>query len=122
MKNDLLKKVYFHNADDRNLEEFTNRFLPSGLLWIYIALNPKKQWEAVFEKITKRNKPLFINEYNKAFLFTRIYRELTKLFLGKEIILENHFLPYSAEASPESFIKSNRADDLRWKEVLELMS
>lgn len=122
MKKDILRKIYFNGADDGNLEEFTKRFLSNGLLWIYIALNPRKKWSSVFEKLSKKNKSLFINEYNKAFLFTRTYRELIKAFLGKEIILENIFLPHSAETTPESFIKFNRPDDLRWKEALELIS
>ena len=122
MKKDILKKIYFHGADDRNLEEFTNRFLSSGLFWTYIALNPPKQWDLIFKKLSRKKKSLFVNEYNKAFFFTRTYRELTKLFLGREIILKNLFLPHSAEISPENFIKSNRADDLRWKEALELTS
>lgn len=122
MKRNRLREIYFHDADDRNLEEFTINFLQSGLLWIYIALNSKKQWELVFKKLNKKNKYLFIKEYNKAFLFTRTYRELTRLFLGKEIILKNLFLPLSAETHPEGFIKFNRSDDLRWKEALELIS
>ncbi|MBI4690243.1 MAG: hypothetical protein HY754_08265 [Nitrospirae bacterium] len=122
MKNVLLKKVYFHGADDRNLEEFTNRFLSSGLLWIYIALNPKKKWEIVFKKIDKKNRPLFINEYNKAFFFTGTYRELTKLFLRREIILKNLFLPDPAEKFPQNFLRPGSSDDLRWKEALELIS
>jgi|GEM_PF-2874338 len=122
MKKAVLREIYFHNADDRNLEEFTNRFLSSGLLWIYIALNPKKQWKSVLKNLARKNKPLFINEYNKAFFFTSTYKELTKLLLGKRIALKNLFLSRSAEATPEAFIKSNRGDDLRWKEVLELIS
>lgn len=122
MKNNILKKVYFQNANDRNLEDFTNRFLSSGLLWIYIALNPKRKWDLVFEKLNKKNKSLFISEYNTAFLFTRTYRELSKLFLGREIILKNIFLPHSAENFPENFVKHNRSDELRWKEALELTS
>ena len=122
MKNNILKKVYFKNANDRNLEDFTNRFLSSGLLWIYIALNPKRKWDSVFEKLNKKNKPLFISQYNTAFLFTKTYRELSKLFLGREIILKNIFLPHSAENFPENFVKHHRADELRWKEALELTS
>jgi hypothetical protein len=67
MKKDILKKIYFHGADDRNLEEFTNRFLSSGLFWTYIALNPAKQWDLIFKKLSKKKKSLFVNEYNKAF-------------------------------------------------------
>lgn len=122
MKKDILKKIYFHDADDRNLEDFTSRFLSSGLLWIYIALNPEKQWELIFENLSKNQRAKFISEYNKAFLFTRTYKEFTKLCLGKTITLKNLFLPHSAETSPEGFIKINRSDDLRWKEALELMS
>jgi hypothetical protein len=122
MKKDILKKIYFNDVDDSNIKEFTVRFLSGWLLWIYIAVNPEINWSLIFEKLSKRNKSLFINEYNKAFLFTRIYRELTKLYLGKEIILKNIFFPHSAETFPEGFIKSNQPDDLRWKEVLEVIS
>lgn len=122
MKRHLLKKVYFNGADDRNLERFTLRFLSSGLLWVYIALNPERRWGDIFTGLDKKDKSLFIEEYNKAFFFTRTYKELTRLFLGKEIILKNLFLPSDAETSPEGFIKFNRSDDLRWKETLELVS
>ncbi len=122
MKKDVLKKVYFHDEDDRNLDEFVSRFLESGLLWIYIGLSPRREWGLVYEKLKRKDKLIFINEYNKAFLFTRTYSELTRLFLGKEIILKNIFLPRSAETNPERFVRSSRSDDMRWKEVLESIS
>jgi len=122
MKTSILKKIYFQNADDSNPKEFTAKYLSSGLLWIYIALNPEKQWAAILEKLPKNKKSKFISEYNKAFLFTKTYKELTKLFIGREIILKNLFLPYRAEISPDKFIKFTRSDDLRWKEALELVS
>lgn len=122
MKKEILKRIYFHDADDSNLEEFTVKSLSSSLFWIYIALNSKRQWDVVFKKLSRRNKPLFIREYNKAFLFTKTYRELTKLFLGRNITLKNLFLPPAAETHPDQFIKFNRSDDLRWKEALELIS
>jgi len=118
----LLKKVYFNNADDRNLERFTLKFLSSGLLWVYIALNPERKWGHIFTGLDKKDKSLFIKEYNKAFFFTKTYKELTRLFLGKKIVLKNLFLPPSAETSPEVLLKFNRSDDLRWKEALELIS
>jgi len=121
MKRHLLKKVYFNNADDRNLERFTLRFLSSGLLWIYIALNPEKKWSHVYTELAKKDKSLFIKEYNKALFFTRTYKELTRLFLGKEIVLKNLFLSPSAETSAEALLRFNRSDDLRWKEALELI-
>lgn len=122
MKKDILKKIYFQDADDRDLEKFTKQFVSSGLLWIYIALNSKKHWDSVFKKLKGKNRYLFIGEYNKAFLFSKTYRELTKLFLGKEIILKNIFLPHAAGTAPDRFLQFNRSDDLRWKEVLELIS
>jgi len=122
MKKDILRKIYFQGGDDRNLEKFTKRFLSSELLWIYIALNPEKHWDSISKKLKGRDRRLFISEYNKAFLFTKTYKELTKLFLGKEIVLQNIFLPHSAEIAPEGLLKFNRSDDLRWKEALELIS
>ena len=122
MKKDIIKKIYFQGADDKNLEKFTKLFLQGGLLWIYIALNPEKLWDSIFKKLKGENRRLFISEYNKAFLFTKTYRELTKLFLGKEIALKNIFLPHYAETTPDRFLKFNRSDDLRWKEALELIS
>ncbi|GBD98454.1 hypothetical protein BMS3Abin07_00468 [bacterium BMS3Abin07] len=122
MKRDILKKIYFNGGDDRDLDGFVEKFLPDGLLWIYIALNSEKPWEDVSGRLEKKKKALFVQEYNKAFLFSRSYRELARLFLGREIILHNLFLPHRAEAEPELFMRFERADDLRWKEVLELMS
>ncbi len=122
MKKDILKKIYFQDADDRDLEKFTKQFVSSGFLWIYIALNSKKYRDSVFKKLKGENRYLFIGEYNKAFLFTKTYKELTKLFLGKEIVLQNIFLPHSAEIAPERLLKFNRSDDLRWKDALELIS
>jgi len=122
MRKDILKKIYFQGTDDKDLEKFTKRFLSSGLLWIYIALNSKKHWGSVFKKLKGKNRYLFIDEYNKAFLFTKTYKELTKLFLGKEIVLKNIFLSHTAEIAPERLLKFNRSDDLRWKEALELIS
>lgn len=121
MRNDV-KDIYFKGADDKNLEEFTDRFLSGGLFWIYIAINGKKDWSNIYKRLSKRKRSLFEKEYNKAFLFANAYRELTRLFLGKEIILKNLFLPHDAEKWPERFIKNNRADELRWKEVLELIA
>lgn len=122
MKKDILKKIYFKDSDDSNLKEFTESFLSSGLLWIYIGLNPDKQWEMIYKKLSRRKRWLFIKEYNKAFFFTHAFSELTTLFLDKKIILKNIFLPPSAETYPEVFIKPERFDVLRWKEVLELIS
>lgn len=122
MKNDLVRKIYFYNADDKDLEKFTARFLSGGLLWVYIALHPDKKWKLIFKKLNGKDKVLFIKEYNKAFLFTRMYTVLTKLSIGHEIKLCNLFLPPSAKGFPEAFIRADRADELRWKEILELMS
>ncbi len=122
MKNNLVRKIYFNNEEDKNLDKFTVRFLSSGMLWVYVALNPGKEWKLVFKKLNKNKKALFMRKYNKAFLFTRIYRTLTKLSIGHEIKLCNLFLPSSAKNSPEAFLKAGRADDLRWKENLELIS
>ena len=122
MKNDLVRKIYFDNAKDKDIGKFTVRFLSSGMLWVYVALNPGKEWKLVFKKLNKKDKALFRREYNKAFLFTQIYRTLTKLSIGCEIKLCNLFLPPSAKKFPEAFIKANKADDLRWKEILELIS
>ncbi len=122
MKRDILKKIYFHDADDRNLKEFTTRFLSGGFFWIYVAFSPEKQWELIFKSLSKKQKEKFISEYNKAFLFTKTYREFTRLCLGKTITLKNLFLPHLAETFPEGFMKINRPEDLRWKEALELIS
>jgi hypothetical protein len=122
MKTSILKKIYFQNIDDKDLNGFVIRFLSSGLLWIYIALNPRKQWKLVYDRLNKKQQQIFVNEYNKAFLFSCSYKELTKLFLGKKITLKNLFLPHFAETSPEGFIKFNLSDDRKWKEVLELVS
>ena len=106
MKKNILKKVYFPDTDDRNLEGFTVKTLSSGVLWIYIALNPNKQWHTICKALNKKDKTIFTNEYNKAFLYTQTYKEFTKLFLGKKIILKNLFLPCSAEYFPDNFIKA----------------
>ncbi len=121
MKNNV-KDIYFNGADDKNLEEFTERFLSKGLFWLYIAINEKKGWGNIYRRLSKHKRFLFKNEYNKAFLFTKTYRELTRLFLGKDIILKNLFLPKEAEKWPERFVKYNRVDESRWKEVLELIA
>lgn len=120
MKKKIIKKIYFKGADDKDLEVFIERFLKSGLFWIYIAVNTEKRWKFIYEKLSKNKKSAFKNEYNKAFLFCKAYKELTKLFAGKEFNLENLFLPYEAEKWPEKFIKFERADELKWKEIIEL--
>lgn len=121
MKN-TVKKIYFQGADDKDLKGFADRFLNSGLFWIYIAINPKKDWSSLYQNLSREKQRLFKNEYNKVFLLSSSYRELTKLLLGREISLKNYFLPDEAKAQPDNFIKYNRADELRWKEVLELIS
>ncbi|MBI5043317.1 MAG: hypothetical protein HZC10_05720 [Nitrospirae bacterium] len=121
MKN-AVKKIYFQGADDKDMKNFADRFLNSGLFWIYIAINPKKDWKSLYQNLSKEKQILFKDEYNKAFLLSRSYRKLTKLFLGRGISLKNYFLPKEAETEPDKFIKYNRADELRWKEVLELIS
>lgn len=120
MKKKIIKEIYFKGADDKDLEIFTERFLNSGLFWIYIALNTDKKWKFIYEKLPKDKKSAFKNEYNKAFLFCKAYKELTKLFIGKELCPENLFLPGEAEIWPEKFIKLERADELKWKEIIEL--
>ena len=121
MKN-AVKEIYFQGADDKDLKSFAERFLNSGLFWIYIAINPKKDWKSLYQYLSKEKQILFKNEYNKAFLLSRSYKKLAKLFLGREILLKNYFLLKEAETEPDKFIKYNRADELRWKEVLELIS
>ena len=120
MKKNIIKEIYFKGADDKDLGVFTGRFLKSGLFWIYIAINTEKNWEFIYEKLPKDKKSAFKNEYNKAFLFCKAYKELTKLFAGKEFNLKNLFLPREAEIWPEKFIKFERADELKWKEIIEL--
>lgn len=122
MKTDLVRKIYFNNAEDKDLDKFTIKFLSSDLLWVYIALHPRKRWDLVFERLNKKDKALFVKEYNKAFLFTRIYRILVKFSVGHEIKLINLFLPSSANNSPELFVKAEREDDMRWKEIVALIS
>ncbi|HCC69153.1 MAG TPA: hypothetical protein DEP99_04630 [Nitrospiraceae bacterium] len=121
MKKDILK-IYFRGADDKDLKAFIERFLTSGLLWIYIATNPKKRWRLFYEKLLEDKKSLFRDEYNKAFLFCKTYKELSRLFIGKEIQLKNLFLPKEAETWPEKFVRYKREDELRWKEILELIA
>ncbi len=118
---DAVKEIYFRGADDKDIKKFTESFLTGGLFWIYIAINPKKDWKSIYQSLSKERQLLFKEEYNKAFLLSKSYRELTKLFLGREILLKNYFLPKEAEILPDRFIKYNRADELRWKEVLELI-
>lgn len=120
MKN-AVKKIYFQGADDKDMKSFAQRFLKSGLFWIYIAINPRRDWRSLYQNLSKEKQILFRHEYNKAFLLSRSYRRLTKLFLGREISLKNHFLPKEAETEPDNFIRYNKADELRWKEVLELI-
>lgn len=100
--------------------EFAGRFLRSGLLWAYIALNPEREWDKVFKKLPRHKKTFFREEYNKAFLFCNMYKELSKLYIGKQLELRNLFLPKGAEAVPEEFVEFEISDELRWKEVLEL--
>lgn len=120
MKKKIIKEIYFKGADDKDLEIFTERFLKSGLFWIYIAVNAEKRWYFIYEKLPKNKKSAFKNEYNKAFLFCKAYKELTKLFAGKEFNLKNLFLPREAEKWPEKFIKFKKNDELKWKEIIEL--
>ncbi len=122
MKKDLLKKAYFDDADDTDIETFTLSFLPGGLFWLYIALNPQRKWKLVHGKLDKGNKALFERQYNKAFLFTRTYGILTRLSLSHKIALSNLFLPRSADTLPEAYVRADKADDFRWKEALDLMS
>ena len=55
MKKKRIRDIYFNRADDRNLLSFTDKFLDSGLLWIYIAVSPEKvdelRWKEVIELI-----------------------------------------------------------------------
>jgi len=122
MKKKIIRDIYFNLADDRNLLLFTDKFLDSGLLWIYIAVSPEKEWGQVYDKLSKNKKPVFRNEYNKAFLICYTYRELSKLFLGKELHLKNLFMLKETEILPEKFVKLEKVDELRWKEVIELIA
>lgn len=120
MKKRLVIDIYFQGADDSDIGAFTSRFLEGGLFWIYIAINPERGWAHVYEKLPENKKPVFRNEYNRAFLFCNIYKELSKLFIGKALKPENLFLPAEAAILPEKFVKYERSDDSRWKEALEL--
>lgn len=120
MKKKIIKEIYFNGADDQDLEIFTRRFLKNGLFWVYIAINTEKRWKSLYKKLPKNEKSAFKNEYNKAFLFCKTYKELTKLFAGKEFDLKNLFLPGEAGIRPEKFIKFERVDELKWKEIIEL--
>lgn len=120
MKKKIIRDIYFNGANDRNLMEFTGKFLGSGLIWVYIAISPEREWDKVYKKLPQHKKKSFRNEYNKAFLFCNIYKELSKLYIGKKFELKNLFLPQDAETGPEEFVKFEKSDELRWKEVLEL--
>lgn len=120
MKKKIIRDIYFDSFDDGNLVEFTRKFLEGGLLWIYIAFNPEREWEKVFKKLPEQKKDVVQENYNKAFLFCNIYKELSKLYIGKKLESGNLFLPEVAETVPEEFVKFEKSDDSRWKEVLEL--
>ena len=122
MKKKRIIDIYFNRADDRNLLSFTDKYLDSGLLWIYIAVSPEKEWGQVYDKLAKNKKLVFRNEYNKAFLICYTYKELSKLFLGKELNLKNLFMFKETEILHEKFVKLEKADELRWKEVIELIA
>lgn len=120
MKKKRINDIYFQGADDRDIFLFTERFLEGGLFWIYIAINPGRNWEQAYEKLSRDKKPVFRNEYNKAFLICNTYKNLSRLFLKKELHLENLFLVHRDGHSFEEIIRLERADESRWKEALEL--
>src|SRR3989337_3495709 len=122
MKKKRMIDIYFNRADDRNLLSFADQFLNSGLLWIYIAVSPEKEWGQVYDKLAKNKKLVFRNEYNKAFLICYTYRELSKLFLGKELHLKNLFMFKETEIVPDKSVKLEKVDELRWKEVIQLIA
>lgn len=116
-----VREIYFHGANDRDLLDFIDEFVSSGLFWIYIVANPKKEWERIYKRLAKNKLSLFKKEYNKAFLLVNSYKEFTKLFLGKKIDLKNLFLRRAAMNTPEMFIGYDKTDELRWREIIELM-
>jgi hypothetical protein len=118
MKKKRINDIYFQGADDRDIFAFTERFLESGLFWIYIAINPGRKWDKVYEKLPTDKKPAFRNEYNKAFLVCDTYKHLSKLFLKKELHIENLFL--GDRIPSDKYVRLERADEARWKEALEL--
>ena len=120
MKRKKINTIYFHGADDKNIFTFTESFLEIGLFWIYIALNPGRKWEQVYENLSKYEKPAFRNEYNKAFSICNTYKNLSKLFLKKELHLKNLFLLPKDGTAFNQLVRLERADESRWKEVLEL--
>jgi hypothetical protein len=118
MKNKKINDIYFQGADDRNIFEFTERFLESGLFWIYIAINPGRKWDRLYEKLPRDKKQVFKDEYNKAFIICNTYKNLSKLFLKKEVHIKNLF--HGDKIPLEKLIRLERADVSRWKEALEL--
>ncbi|MBI4849709.1 MAG: hypothetical protein HY808_14260 [Nitrospirae bacterium] len=120
MKKKRINDIYFHGADDRDVFAFTEKFLVSGLFWIYIAINSGREWKQVYEKLSQDNKPVFRNEYNKALLICNTYKNLSKLFLKKELHLKNLFLLHEDEILFNKLVKLEKADESRWKEALEL--
>lgn len=122
MKRKRIRDIYFNQADDRNLLSFTVKFLESGLLWIYIAVSPEKEWGQIYDKLAKNKNLVFRNEYNKAYLICYTYKELSKLFLGKALNLKNLFMFKETDIFHEKFVKLEKADELRWKEVIELIA
>ncbi|MBI5664898.1 MAG: hypothetical protein HZC49_07410 [Nitrospirae bacterium] len=120
MKKKRINDIYFHGADDRNIFAFTERFLESGLFWIYIALNPARKWDQAYENLPKDKKQVFRNEYNKAFVICNTYKNLSRLFLKKELHVKDLFLLHGDGIPFETVIRLERADESRWKEALEL--
>jgi len=120
MKKKRINDIYFLGSDDRDIFTFTERFLESGLFWIYIAINPGRDWKKAYEKLSRDKKPVFRNEYNKAFLICNTYKHLSRLFLKKELHIKNLFLLHVDRHLFEEIIKLERADESRWKEALEL--
>lgn len=96
------------------------------LFCFFLALNADQfNAKQIYQKLSKRFKPGFIEQYNRAYLVSRVWSKLIGFTTGRQLRLANIFLPKKAEKNPFLYYKlcfngSRRRLEKRWREILGL--
>lgn len=115
---ELSKEVLAHPEDKRVLELYP----------FYLAINADFiDGKAIEANLPKNLRPLFIEEYNMAFLFLKVWSYLVKHRAGREIILPNLYLDLESKADNPYYLynlyrtrlgKIQRWAERRWNEII----
>ena len=117
-----LSRIVLSNPEDERAYE---------LYCFYIAINANLiDWEKIEHNLPDNLRMLFIKEYNKAFLFLKVWQLLIRNQLHRSLILPDLYINLGDKSADKSYIhnlyrkllsKQKNRLERRWQEILMLL-